>query len=130
MNKTSLVIIFLVIILVLGVFFWKERSKNQQLMELILSIIEGKTIYFYGEGCPHCTKVEEFLKENNIESRFQFAKKEIYNEKVNAELLFLIAQRKCNFSTNQMGVPFLWTGSTCIIGDEPIINYFKEKIAS
>jgi glutaredoxin len=130
MNKTSLIIIFSVIILVLGAFLWKEKNENHQLIELILSIIEGKTIYFYGEGCPHCAKVEEFLKENKVESKFQFVKKEVYNEKINAELLFLVAQRKCNLSMNQIGVPFLWSGSDCIIGDEPVIKFFKEKISS
>lgn len=111
-------------------FFWGERSRNQKLIELILTLIEGKTIYFYGEGCPHCQKVEDFLKENEIESKFQIIKKEVYNQKINAELLFLVAQRKCNLPANQIGVPFLWSGSNCIIGDLPIINYFKEKIAS
>jgi len=130
MNKISLTIFFIVIIAIIGVFFLKEKNKNQQLIEIILNTIENRMIFFYGDGCPHCAKVEEFFKENDVESKTQFEKKEIYNDKLNAQLLFLVAQRKCNLSTDKIGVPFLWDGSKCIVGDGDIINFFKQKIQS
>jgi len=128
MSKISLTIFFIVIIVIIGVFFLKERNKNQQLIEIILKTIENRMVYFYGNGCPHCAKVEEFFKDNNVESKIQFDKKEIYNDKPNAQLLFLVAQRKCNLSGDEIGVPFLWDGSKCFVGDGDIINFFKQKI--
>jgi len=130
MNKISLTIFFIVIIAIIGFLFFQEKNKNQQLIEMILKAIENRIVFFYGDGCPHCAKVEEFFKENDVESKIQFDKKEIYDDKPNAQLLFLIAQRKCNLSGDKIGVPLLWDGSKCIIGDGDIINFFKQKIQS
>jgi len=85
-------------------------------------------ILFYGEGCPHCANVESYLKENDIESRIKIEKKEVYFNRQNSELLSQKA-RACGIKTNEIGVPFLWDGSKCIIGEEDIINFFKEKIS-
>jgi len=86
-------------------------------------------ILFYGEGCPHCAKVEEFIKENKIKEKITFEEKEVYFNKENAKQLIEVA-KKCGFNENEIGVPFLWDGENqkCIVGDEPIINFFKEKL--
>ena len=93
-------------------------------------MIEGKVIYFYSETCPHRANVEAFLKENNIESKLQFAKKEVSKDRLNTPLFFLVAQRKCNLPVDQIGVPFLWSGSSCIIGEGQVIDFFKANISS
>jgi len=130
MNKKLYFIIFL-IILIIGIIVFYIYKTNQQ-NKLLLSSIENKIIFFYGEGCPHCANVEEFLKENGVEDKIQFEKKEVYNDRGNAKLLILVAKRKCGFKENEIGVPFLWDGenSKCTVGDQPIIDYFKEKIVS
>jgi len=123
-KSIQIIIIFLIIVLIIATYFLNEK-KNKKL----LVSVEDKIIFFFGEGCPHCAKVEEFFKANNVESKVQFDKKEIYSDKENAYLLKLIANKKCNLSENEIGVPFLWDGSKCLIGDKDIINFFQEKIS-
>lgn len=114
-------LIFIGIILVLGVIFFFSKGKNNQTIE------NGGIVLFYGIGCPHCAKVEEYLKENNVESKIKFEKKEVYQNKENLNLLVEKA-KKCGIKENEVGVPFLWDGSSCIIGDEDIIKFFEQKI--
>lgn len=85
-------------------------------------------ILFTGKGCPHCEKVEEFLKEKDIASKINFQIKEVWYDKDNAATM----QEKavaCNIPQDQLGVPFLYSqnDSKCLIGDPDIIDFFKEK---
>ena len=124
MKKIVQIVILGGIIFIIATFYFLNEKKNRELLESV----KDKMIFFYGEGCPHCANVEKFFEENNIEDKIQFEKKEVYNDKNNAKLLILAAKRKCNLKENEIGVPFFWDGSKCIVGDQPIINYFKEKL--
>jgi glutaredoxin-related protein len=44
-------------------------------------------ILFYGNGCPHCAKVERFFEENKIPEKFDVVSKEIYFNKNNLKEL-------------------------------------------
>lgn len=123
MERVLLIIIFIGL-LIIGGMIGKKIKKTEGLEDT-----EGKIVYFYSQTCPHCAKVEEFLEENNVEGKISFEKKEIYSDEKNMKLLILLA-KKCNLKENEIGVPFLWDGSKCIIGDIPIIEYFKGKIAT
>lgn len=120
-----LVFLFIAILVIAWIYYAGRAKKNEPLKS-----IEGKMVYFYGETCPHCANVEKFFEENRIEEKIQFEKKEVYNDKGNANLLILVARRKCNFKENEIGVPLLWDGKNgkCVVGDQPIIDYFKEKL--
>jgi len=84
-----------------------------------------KAILFYGNGCPHCAKVEEYLQNNNLE--IEIEKKEIYQNKDNAEEFNEICTQKA-IDLMDRGVPFLYTeNGDCLIGDTPIINYLEQK---
>lgn len=88
---------------------------------------KSEIIFFYGETCPHCKIVEEYMDENKIKDKVPFVSKEIYKNKQNSDEL--IAKAKiCGLAVNSIGVPFLWDGQKCLIGDQPIINFFEEKI--
>ena len=127
-NTVITILIVVIIVLIIGGFVFAKVQNDKKL----LASIQDKIIFFYGEGCPHCANVEKFFQENNIEDKIQFEKKEVYNDRGNAKLLILLAKRKCGFKENEIGVPFLWDGenSKCTVGDQPIIDYFKEKIVS
>ena len=84
-------------------------------------------VLYYGDGCPHCALVEEFVTENNIEAEVSFTKKEVYYNKQNASELAEKAMT-CGMPTDSIGVPFLWDGSECLVGDQDIIEFFKSKI--
>ncbi len=94
-----------------------NQTPVQQTSEIVL---------FYGDGCPHCALVEEFVAQNSIEDKVPFAKKEVYYNKQNADEMVVKAQ-VCGFPTDSIGVPFLWDGSKCLVGDQDIIEFFKLK---
>lgn len=89
------------------------------------SIVEE--ILFYGDGCPHCANVEKFIDENGILGKTSLIEKEVYNNKDNFNQ-FSEKAKLCGISSNSLVVPFLWTGSECILGDTPIIDYFKNQV--
>lgn len=87
---------------------------------------KGQIILYYGDGCLHCANVDKFIEENKITDKISFQKKEVYNNETNTKEMSNKGQY-CNLSSSSMGVPFLWTGDSCITGDQSIINFFKEK---
>jgi len=62
-----------------------------------------------------------------VEAKVPFIKKEIYYNKQNASELAEKAAA-CGIPADSIGVPFLWDGATCLVGDQPIIDFFKAKI--
>lgn len=120
----KVILIFLVIVVLIGIsFFFFKKSQSNKSSEMPKGIV-----LFYGIGCPHCAKVEDFIKENKVKEKISFEEKEIYFNRKNLELLTKVAE-ECKFK-EEIGVPFLWDGENekCIMGDEPIINFFKEKL--
>jgi len=122
MNKKILLptILFAIVLVFSFLVLLKNQPINQQSEQ-------SQIILFYGIGCPHCAKVEEFIKENQIEKTIPFVKKEIYFNRQNAKELEEKA-KICEIPENEVGVPFLWDGEKCFLGDVDIINFFKEKI--
>ena len=122
MNKKIIIptILFVICLVFSFLVLLKNQPINQQSEQ-------SQIILFYGIGCPHCAKVEEFIKENQIEKKIPFVKKEIYFNRQNAKELEEKA-KICEIPENEVGVPFLWDGEKCFLGDVDIINFFKEKI--
>lgn len=135
--KNKIIIPTILFICVLFVsFFIFVKEKHKQTNENNNSegnIIEQSSksinniILFYGDGCPHCKIVDQYIGENKIKNKLTFAEKEIYSSKENTNLLIEKATI-CKIPNNMIGVPFLWDGIKCYMGDEDIINFFKLKI--
>ncbi len=87
----------------------------------------GKMIFYYSLTCPHCKNVEKYIEENNVKAKVTFEAKEVSENKDNAAE-FADKVAKCGIKPEEAGVPLFWDGSTCFVGDEPIINYFFTKI--
>jgi len=107
------------VIAFLGIVFFFARSSGS-----------GETngiVLFYGDGCPHCAIVDAFIKENGVEEKVSFIRKEVYGNKRNAREMASLA-KKCGMATESIGIPFLWTGTTCLTGDKDIMAYFQSKI--
>lgn len=104
-----------------------QNSLSQPKTAALQKQITAPIILFYGDGCPHCALVEKYIAENAAETKVPFVKKEVYHDKQNATELKAKAAA-CNLPTDSIGVPFLWDGSECIIGDQPIIKFFRQKI--
>lgn len=107
----------------------QQTVSTQQLPSERLDSQQGADdiILFYGEGCPHCTKVENYIEKNKVQDKISFTQKEVYYNKTNAEELHAKAAI-CGLSTDSIGVPFLWNGKNCLTGDKNIINFFEQKI--
>jgi len=130
-NKVVIPIILFIAVLIFSFFvFSKEKNKNQ------ISTNETTTeenqsadqiILFYGDGCPHCAIVEKYINENKIQEKISLVQKEVYYNQNNAKELGAKA-KTCGLPTDSIGVPFLWNGEKCLIGDEDIVNFFKQKI--
>ncbi len=85
-----------------------------------------KKIYlFYGTGCPHCGRVDEFFTSEDLYSRYPIERKEIYFDRENA-LLFNTLMESLDVPDNKRGVPAVVIGDKVLIGDTPIINGFIE----
>lgn len=81
--------------------------------------------YFWGEGCPHCAVVDEFMKTWSGKDNIKIDKKEVWYNKANS---FVFADRaaKCGLKKDELAVPMLVTpDNKCLTGDTPIIDHFK-----
>ncbi len=125
MNKRIFVLIPIGLVILGGaVFFFAKNDNNSQPDNNPLP--QNKTILFYGDGCPHCVNVDKFISDNKIEEKISFERKEVFNNGANAGEMIRLSE-KCGLPSDQVGVPFLWDGSKCYIGDVDVINFFKQK---
>ncbi len=131
MNKKIIISTILFIAVMIFSFFVlsQEKSKNQNQTDEAIAIENqspSQIILFYGDGCPHCAIVEKYIEGNYIKDKISFAQKEVYYNQNNAKELETKAEI-CGLPTDSVGVPFLWDGEKCLIGDQDIINFFKQK---
>ena len=111
------VIVATLLIIGIGIFYSTRSSKNA------LGLPSGYE-YYWSTTCPHCAKVQEFMDSWEGTAKISLEKKEI-SSPANSDLLVRRAS-SCNISLNDVGVPFLFTPEgKCIVGDEPIIEFFK-----
>ena len=130
-NKILIPTILFIAVLIFSFFaFLQEKDKNQAQINTSASEESQQSsqiILFYGDGCPHCAIVEDYIKENNIKEKLSFEEKEVYYNQNNAKELEAKA-KICGLPTGSIRVPFLWDGSKCFIGDKDIIKFFKQKL--
>ena len=130
-NKIIIPTILFIVVLIFSFFALSQEKKENQALTNETTTTENQSesqiILFYGDGCPHCKIVEEYINESNIQNKISFAQKEVYYNQNNAKELEAKA-KICGLPTDSIGVPFLWDGEKCLIGDQDIINFFKQKI--
>lgn len=130
MNKNLLLAIISLVLIVLAFFLFTQYG--QSIFSKILSYLSKPVfapegiILFYGDGCPHCKIVDDFISQNKIEDKVKFTRLEVFNNKDNAEILLQKASI-CKIDQNNIGVPFLWDGKNCLVGDEDVISFFKKE---
>jgi len=127
MNKKVLTpAIIFILVTIIGITILASNTKTPPEVAEVAAKTSG-IILFYGDGCPHCALVEEYVNQNGIETKVPFVKKEVYYNKQNANELAEQA-KICGMPIDSIGVPFLWDGSRCLVGDQPIIDFFKQKV--
>ncbi len=84
-------------------------------------------VYYYGEGCPHCKVVNDFLEADNIAAKVSFVKKEVWSNKAYANEMGRRA-KACGIKPEGMGVPFVYGGDgKCYVGAPDVVDFFKTK---
>lgn len=89
-------------------------------------------VFFWGNGCPHCENVEDWLKKNNVDNKLKINYKEVYYNKDNQTDLYNTAKQYCPeiIENGGIGVPTGFDPSTkkCLQGDTPIIDFLSSKL--
>ncbi len=89
-------------------------------------------VFYWGNGCPHCKNVEDWLDKNNADKKLKINYKEIYYNDQNRTDLINTAKQYCSdiVTNGGIGVPvgFDPQNKKCIQGDTPIIDFLEQKI--
>ncbi|MFA6428905.1 MAG: hypothetical protein WCV84_00195 [Patescibacteria group bacterium] len=126
MNIKPYIIAAITAVVFLGIAILAWRSGNGP---AFVKPSADTKILFWGVGCPHCVKVDEFLQRHpEIETKVAFEKREAFQNANNAQLLFE-KNEVCNLPEEQRGtVPLFFDGKSCISGDVDIISYFQQFV--
>ncbi len=120
---TVIAIIVTVVIIIGGVFL---TSKGQDSNSSGSYPLPTELIYYWGDGCPHCKIVSDFLSSWDKKDTVEIDKKEVWNNVANAKEL-KARYEYCKVPQSQMGIPLLFTPEgKCYSGDTPIIDYLKK----
>jgi glutaredoxin len=123
--KKKLIALILVILAV-GVYY----LASQKPVPIKVNDNEAQIILFYGDGCPHCKIVEQYIADNKIDSKVIIAYKEVYYNKTNQNLLEETAKKCPEIDTTQgIGVPFAYikAENKCLLGDKPITDWLAKQ---
>jgi hypothetical protein len=131
MDKVPIIIVGVIVII--GALFFAFVKFNTAPFGPTAPLPEG-IVLFFGQDCPHCQNVEKFIADNAISQKVQFSNLEIpFNGKTSPELetnanTLVSAAQSCKLNiSNGVNIPFLWDGKNCFVGEEPVINFFKDK---
>lgn len=119
-KKTSFILVGALI--VIGLFVWWGLQE-----ETVPTDDPNAIVYYYGDGCPHCKTINEFLEANKISEKVSFEKKEVWGNRTNAREMDRRA-KACGVNSDGMGVPFVYGGDgVCYIGEPDVRKFFSEK---
>ena len=125
------IVIFIVsIVIFVGVLFWGWQSG------FFAGIFSGPVkptplpagiVFFYGNTCPHCKDVEDYISANKIDQKVKFTSLEIFANQNNAALAYQV-ETSCKIDTSKgVEVPLVYDGTKCYLGAPDAINFFKTQ---
>jgi len=122
-------ITILIIIVFLFVFYNILSKKPSSSIEK--TVIDSELILFYGDTCPHCKDVDEFIFQNKIDQKLKINNFEVYSNKENSFLMIKMVKENCPDELNSQGLPVPFLINTdikaCFIGTPNITNHLIEK---
>ncbi len=121
-KKTLWIIAGIVVVLIGGIGWLAIQAPTEEKV----TVDENKIILFYGDGCPHCEDVEEYIAQNDIKNKVEFVELEVWNNADNSAIMKKMAQ-ECELDTNKIGVPFLVADGECYIGGPDVQEFFGER---
>lgn len=123
MDKTIIIVVAIITLAGAGFWAWQAGFFSGPVKPVV---VPAGIILFYGEGCPHCKVVDDFVSQNKIEDKVKFIKLEVWHNADNQEILSQVATQKCGITSTKIGVPFLFDGNNkCYIGDVDVISFLK-----
>lgn len=126
--KKKLIYGVIAVVVLIGAFVLWRFWEFKQIQKAAPSSDSSSIIFFYGSTCPHCKVVEDYLAQNDVRQKVSFSEREVYANPSNAKLM-LDKQNSCGVEKDYVGaVPFLWTKDKCYVGQEDIIQFFKDKM--
>ena len=131
MDKKLLLTLLLsaIVLVLLGVIF--IGSKNKKTENSSTSVTPQNSsrdiIYYYGNTCPHCKEVSDYIDKNDLMNKLPITKKEVYENTQNANEM-IAAAKECGLDTNSIGVPFVFSQRKCFIGTPDVIEYLESRI--
>ncbi|MDD5463857.1 MAG: hypothetical protein PHP62_01810 [Candidatus Moranbacteria bacterium] len=123
------VIILITTAVIAGIIFWGIKQPEKLDLNVPSSQSNDEQVdivYYFGQECSHCKKIEQFIKDNQIDQRVIFAKKEVWHNSVNNDEL-QVRVRECSLDPEKVGVPFLFARGKCYIGEIDVENFFKKE---
>jgi glutaredoxin len=90
----------------------------------LAALAKEPIVLFYGTTCPHCKNVDEWITQNNIESKLTIQHRDAWKDEHNAALLHEVAS-SCGLK--DYGVPLLYLDGQCYVGDVDVIEALKQK---
>lgn len=120
---TGLIIVFII----LG--FYKITSKKPASVDIVQD--NADLTLFFGNTCPHCKDVEEFISKNQIDQKIKINQREVYSNKSNAALFAKTVQEICPDQSSPSGIPVPFLIDTkdkkCFVGTPAITEYLSQK---
>jgi len=109
------IIAFLVLIVGVVILSDKDQIQADNSNTENPDVLENSTRYefFWGVGCPHCAKEEEFLEKMEKKYSIEFQKFEIYNNPQSLQRMLQIGK---DLSIDIQGVPFVLIGKNHLVG--------------
>jgi len=133
MDKTAIAII-IAIVLIGGLFFIFQSGFFSKIPSTSVTPtpLPAGVVLFFSPDCPHCKVVEDFITANNIDQKVKYTKLEVpfYTKTspqlvANGELAIQLAQGCKMDVSGGVGIPFMYDGKNCLLGQDEVINFFK-----
>lgn len=127
MNKTGITIFIVITIGILLGIIVLESNRTKGVTKALNEVLSSKDpVYFYGNTCPKCKDIQDFIDKNKIEEKVTIIKKEVYSNQSSALMLSKVAE-KCGIPSSEIGVPFLYFEGKCLIGEPNIREFLSNK---
>jgi glutaredoxin len=129
MNATKKLAAASLFLIAASIFTISELAKERKIYVPASNGQDTALVLYYGDGCPHCKIVEDYIAQNNLQTKLSLSEKEVWKNQTDQNELIKKATL-CKLDLNNLGVPMLWDakGSKCYEGDQPIIDFLKTQI--
>ncbi|MDH5450806.1 MAG: right-handed parallel beta-helix repeat-containing protein [Candidatus Bathyarchaeota archaeon] len=130
MNKKLCTFVLVVGLFVASWFFGGETKSASVEQDDSSAMLNGNSLdvyFFYGDGCPHCAKVEPFLAKMEQEYPLRLHKFDVYNNRSYLPLF----DEYCSthgLPLERRSVPTLFVSDMYFVGDSPILEGLEEVI--